>query len=61
MPWMDRTFSSMGKTVTFDAKRRLEELAGNDLRRLNSEIEKLTIFVDEKKVVELDDVNQVSG
>jgi DNA polymerase III delta subunit len=61
MTWMDRTFSSMGKTVTFEAKRRLEELAGNDLRRLNSEIEKLTIFVDEKKVVELDDVNQVSG
>ena len=61
MTWMDRTFSSRGKTVTLEAKRRLEELAGNDLRRLNSEIEKLTIFVDEKKVVELDDVNQVSG
>lgn len=61
MPWMDRTFSSTGKTATLEAKRRLEELVGNDLRRLNSEIEKLTIFVDEKKVVELDDVNQVSG
>ncbi len=61
MTWMDRTFSSKGKTATFEAKKRLEDLAGNDLRRLNSEIEKLTIFLDEKKVVELDDVNQVSG
>ena len=61
MAWMDRASLSRGKTMTYEAKKRLEELVGNDLRRLNSEIEKLSVFVDEKKAVELDDVNQVSG
>lgn len=59
--WMDKKFLSQGKRVTQEAKIRLEELAGRDLRRVNNEIEKLVTFVGEKKVVDLDDVNQVSG
>ncbi len=59
--WMDEKFLSQGKTATHDAKMKLQELTGNDLRRVSSEIEKLITFVGEKKVIELDDVNQVSG
>jgi len=59
--WMDRKLSSLGKTTTFEAKKRIEEMVGNSLRRVNNEIEKLVTFVGEKKVIELDDVNQVSG
>lgn len=59
--WMDKKFQSQGKTATPDAIRRLEELVGNDLRRVDNEIEKLVTFIGEKKVVELDDVNQASG
>ena len=59
--WMDKKFSSRGKRVTFEAKIRLEELSGRELRMVNNEIEKLATFVGEKEVVDLDDVNQVSG
>ncbi len=59
--WMDKKLSSLGKRATQDAGRRLKEIAGNDLRRINNEIEKLITFVGEKDLIELDDVNQVSG
>ncbi len=59
--WMGKKFSSQGKTADPGAIRRLEELVGNDLRRINNEIEKLMTYVGEKSVVELDDVNQISG
>ena len=59
--WMDRKLDSLEKTATPEAKKRLEELLGNDLRRVNHELEKLATFIGEKKVIELDDVNQVSG
>jgi len=59
--WMDKKLLSLEKTATPDAKKRVEELAGNDLRRVNNELEKLVTFIGEKKVIELDDVNQVLG
>ena len=59
--WMDKKFISQGKTVAHDAKVKLLELAGNDLRRVSNEIEKLITFVGDKNEIELDDVNQVSG
>lgn len=59
--WMDKRFLSQGKRVTSEASMRLEELTGRDLRRVNNEVEKLVTFVGEKEVVDLDDVNQVSG
>lgn len=59
--WMDEKLSSLGKAATFEAKKRIEELVGNDLRTVNNELEKLVTFIGEKKVIELDDVNQVSG
>lgn len=59
--WMDKKFSSQGKTAAPEAMKRLEEFIGNDLRRINSELEKLITYVGEKNVIELDDVNQISG
>ena len=59
--WMERKLSSGGKRATVDAKKRLEEIIGSNLRSLDNELEKLMTFVDEKEVIELDDVNQVSG
>ena len=59
--WMDKRFLSLGKRATGEAKMRLEELAGRDLRRVNNEIEKLVTFAGEKEVIDLDDVNQASG
>jgi len=59
--WMDRKLSSQGKHASLDAKKRLEELSGNNLGRVNNELEKLITFVGEKKIIDVDDVNQVSG
>lgn len=59
--WMDKKFLSQGKTAAYEAKIKLQELAGNDLRKVSNEIEKLITFVGDKNEIELDDVNQVSG
>lgn len=59
--WMDRKLSSRGKSATSEAKQRLEEIKGNNLALLDNELEKLMAYVDDKKIIELDDVNQVSG
>lgn len=59
--WIEEKFQSEGKTITFEAQKRLVEIIGSDLGRLNSEIMKIGTFLDEKKLVELDDVNEVSG
>jgi len=59
--WMDEKFSSKEHSVSLEAKVRLEELIGNDLTRMNNEIDKILTFLDEKKHVERDDVDQVSG
>jgi len=59
--WMDRKLSVLGKRATRDAMARLAELTGNNLARVNNELEKISAFIGEKKIVELDDVNAVSG
>jgi DNA polymerase III delta subunit len=59
--WMDKKLTSWGKIASQEAMARLAELTGNNLARLNNELEKISSFVGEKKVIELDDVNAVSG
>ena len=50
-----------GKALTQDAARRLLEIVGNDLRRLDNEIEKLAVFVDERKIIDAADVDQATA
>jgi len=59
--WIDKRLGDKKKTASLEAKRRLVGLIGNNLYLVNNEIEKIITFVDEKKVIEEDDVNQVSG
>ena len=59
--WMERKLSVLGKRATHDAVVRLAELTGNNLARVNNELEKISAFIGEKKIVELDDVNSVTG
>ncbi len=59
--WINSRFKREGKTIADDAISRLMELAGNDLRQLDNEITKVITFIDKKKQVELDDVDQVTG
>ena len=59
--WMERKLSALGNRATHDAMARLAELTGNNLARVNNELEKISAFIGDKKIVELDDVNAVSG
>lgn len=59
--WMDQKLSSCGKRATPEAKQRLEEINGNNLGLLDNELEKLIAYVDDKRVIDADDVNQISG
>ena len=59
--WIDKKLNQSAKVATTDAKRRLVELIGNDLRQLDNEIDKIITYIDDKRVIELDDINQVSG
>lgn len=47
--WMDRMLSSEGKQASLEAKKRVEELSGTNLGKVNNELEKLVTFVGEKK------------
>lgn len=59
--WIDKRFRDLDKIAPQETKKRLVEIVGNDLGRLSSEIEKIVTFVIDKKVIEVDDVNEVSG
>jgi DNA polymerase-3 subunit delta len=52
---------AFGKTLTEGARQRLFELIGQDLRLTLNEVDKLSVFVGEKKGIEEDDVNQATA
>lgn len=59
--WIDKRFQELGKIAPAETKKRIVEIIGNDLGRLHGEIEKIDTFANDKKIVEVDDVNEVSG
>ncbi len=61
LSWIEKQFLVYNKEPTFDAAKRLAEIAGNNLGRIHNEIEKIVTYVGEKKQIELDDINQISG
>lgn len=59
--WMEEKARSVGKALTKDAARRLLEIVGCDLRLMDNEIEKLAVYVDDRKTIDADDVNQATA
>ena len=59
--WMEAKARSLGKALAPDAAGRLLEIVGNDLRRLDNELEKLAVFVGEEKVITADAVDQATA
>ena len=57
----DEKARSLGKSLTAGANARLREIVGPDLRLLMNEIEKLAVFVGDKKGIEADDVDQATA
>ncbi len=52
---------ALGKTLTEGAKKRLFEIIGQDLRLTLNEVEKLAVYVGDKKGIDEDDVNQATA
>ncbi|MFC2168290.1 DNA polymerase III subunit delta, partial [Acidobacteriota bacterium] len=59
--WIEKKFQKYGKNASPDAIKRLAEISGNNLSQVQNEIEKIVNYVGEKKQIELDDINQISG
>ncbi len=57
----DEKARALGKTLTDGAKTRLFDLLGQDLRLMTNEVEKLAVFVGDKKGIEEDDVDQATA
>ena len=61
LDWIDRRIRELGKTADPESCRLLHAYVGNSLRALQNEIEKLFIFVGEKKTIGAEDVSEVVG
>ena len=61
LSWIEEKFQAEGKTITLEGQKRLVEIIGSDLGRLKSEITKISTYINDKNLVEVDDVNEVSG
>ena len=59
--WMEVKARSLNKALAPDAARRLFEIVGNDLRRLDNELEKLAIFRGEEKVISARAVDEATA
>lgn len=57
--WIESKLCHLEKKASPEAKKRLVEIIGNDLRRLDSELEKLAAFVGSRRNIEREDVDQV--
>ena len=61
LSWIEKQVHMYDKSLTYDATKRLAEVAGNNLSQIHNEIEKIVVYVGENKKIELDDINQISG
>jgi len=59
--WMESRFAAYGKIVSQEARMCLVELAGNSMARLAREIDKVSAYAGDKRIVEEDDVSAVCG
>ena len=55
--WLGRSAGKRGKKIAPDAAAMLEEWVGRDLGRLDKEVEKLSLYVDDRDTITLADVS----
>ncbi len=59
--WIQNRIKKLGKTISQDASALLHARTGNSLRVVQSEIDKLFIYVEGKKQIDVEDVEEVVG
>jgi DNA polymerase III subunit delta len=58
-PWLRREAERRGARLSEDGARRLAEVVGADLGRLDSSIDQLSLFVGDDRAIEADDVDEL--
>lgn len=61
LPWIEGRARSRGLTIRPDAANYLWQFLGNDLQKIANELEKVAIFLKDKKEISLDAVKHVVG
>lgn len=59
--WVSQLAKERGKSISPGASRLLIEKIGGNLQELNSEIEKISLYLGERKKIERQDIEEVSG
>ncbi len=59
--WIESWARTRGLSIQRDAAQYLWQIIGNDLRKIENELQKVGIFIKEKKTVALDDVKTAVG
>ncbi|MDI6688896.1 MAG: DNA polymerase III subunit delta [Actinomycetota bacterium] len=59
--WIKKQFLKKGKVATKSAAEFLFQTIGQDLNRLANEIEKISLFYDDKRELDIEDINYVTG
>ena len=59
--WIAKRAQKLGKTITSEAAHLVMTYVGRSLRDIQNELEKLCIYVGEKRVIEVNDVEEVVG
>jgi DNA polymerase-3 subunit delta len=57
--WLREELTRVGRTIETDAARMLAERSGNDITKLRSDVERLLLFVGDRKKLTTDDVMEV--
>ncbi|MBI5183175.1 MAG: DNA polymerase III subunit delta [Nitrospinae bacterium] len=61
MSWLYKRVGDFNLKITEEARRSLWEMVGNDLQRLNNELEKIITYIGDKTIIRRDDVEEVVG
>lgn len=59
--WIENRIVKLGKKITSEACQLLQSHVGRSLREIQNEIDKLFIYIGDKKLIDVDDVNAVVG
>jgi DNA polymerase-3 subunit delta len=61
VPWIEGRVKARGRSIQREAAQYLWQIIGNDLQKIINELEKVEIFIKEKKTMTFDDVKAVVG
>jgi len=59
--WIENRITKLGKEATSEACLLIQSHVGNSIREIRNEIEKLFIYIGDKRFIDVDDVNAVVG